>query len=213
MPRITGIVPSTEQPGHVVILVDGAPFATVPAETADRLALEEGADAEEALPLGPLDRATQKTYDRALNVLSYRHRSAHELRTRLLEKGEPAAQVEVVIARLVANGLLDDARFAEAKARSGMLGKGRSRWRLEHDLAQRGVPREVARAAIAQVLSDEGTDEVGVAERAARKKLRSLSHLPPPEQRQKLYAWLARQGFSPDVVRSALDAVLARDTE
>jgi regulatory protein len=208
MPVITGLVPSAEQPGHVVILVDGVPFATVPAEAAARLDLSAGASAESAEPLGPLDRATQSTYDRALRVLSYGARSEHELRTRLLDKGEPPAQIEVVLTRLRAHGLLDDAQFAAGRARTGMLGKARSRRRLQQDLAQRGVSREVASAAITKVLADEGTDEAAVAVRAAQKKHRSLTHLPPQEQRHKLYAFLARQGYTPDQVRHALRVVL-----
>lgn len=208
MAIITGIVPSPDQPGHVIILVDGVAFATVPAENVARLGLEEGAAAAAAEPLGLMDSATQKTYERALNMLSFRARSGKELEKRLIEKGEPADKVAIVMARLRANGLIDDARFAEAKARSGIVGKARGRRRLEQDLAQRGVPREVASAAIRQVLEDEGTDEVAVATRAARKKLRSLERLEPMEQRQKLYGYLARQGHPPEVVRKAVRAVL-----
>lgn len=161
-----------------------------------------------AVLLRPLDAETQKTYERALRLLSFRARSAKELHDRLLEKGEPAAQVEAVMARLLANGLVDDTRYAEARARSGIVGKARSSRRLQQDLARRGVSREVAAAAIQTVLADEGTDEVAVAERAARKKLRSLAQLEPAERRQKLWAFLARQGYGPDVVRRALRAVL-----
>lgn len=239
MPIITGIVPSPDRPGHVVILVDGVPFATVPEERAAGFTIEHqrGASADDGAddpsepvgagdprePVGaddprepvdagdprrPLGAAAQKTYDRALRLLSFRARSAKELEKRLIEKGEPRDQVERVLARLLSSGLLDDARFAEAKARSGIVGKARSRRRIEQDLARKGVARDVADAAIRQVMADEGTDEAAVAERAARKKLRSLARLDGAEQRQKLYAYLARQGYAPDVVRRVLRAVL-----
>lgn len=208
MPIITGIVPSAERPGHVVILVDGVAFATVPERAVERLALAEGGAADAAEPLRPLEGSAQKTYERALGLLSFRARSAKELTKRLREKGEPAAEVERVIARLLANGLLDDARFAEGRARAGIVGKARSRRRIEQDLAQRGVAREVAGAAVQRVLAEEGTDEVAVAERAARKKLRTLSRLDPAAQRQKLYAYLARQGHAADVVRRVMRIVL-----
>lgn len=221
MPIITGIVPSPDRPGHVVILVDGVPFATVPEERAAGFTIEHerGASADDGAgdpreppgaddPLRPLGAAAQKTYDRALRLLSFRARSAKELEKRLIEKGEPRDQVDRVIARLSSSGLLDDARFAEAKARSGIVGKARSRRRIEQDLARKGVARDVADAAIRQVMADEGTDEAAVAERAARKKLRSLSRLDAAEQRRKLYAFLARQGYAPDVVRRVLGAVL-----
>ena len=164
--------------------------------------------ASPAEPLEPLDRATQQTYERALDLLSFRARSARQLHARLLAKGEPAAQVEAVIARLCAAGLLDDARFAEARARAGIVGKARSRRRTVEDLVQKGVTREVAGAAVRQVLDDEGTDELALAMRAAEKKLRSLARAEPQARRQKLYAFLARQGYAADVVRRTMRALL-----
>ncbi|XXX77582.1 regulatory protein RecX [Sorangium sp. So ce134] len=208
MPIITGIVPSPDKPGHVVILVDGVAFATVPEASAAGLAPGQDSPGAAAEPRRNAAAGEQKTYERALRLLSFRARSARELEKRLIEKGEPREHVAIAIARLSANGLLDDARFAEAKARAGIVGKPRSRRRIEQDLARKGVARDVAEAAIRRVMADEGTDELAVAERAARKKLRSLSRLDPAEQRQKLHAFLARQGYAPDVARRALRAVL-----
>ncbi len=206
MPTITGLVPSPDRPGYVLILVDGKPFATVPAENAERLA--EGGDAGDAERFLPLKAATQKTYERALNLLSFRARSAKELGKRLREKGEPAEEIDAVLTRLLQNGLLDDARYAESKARSGIVGKARSRRRMQQDLAQRGVAREVVDKAITTAYAEEGTSELAVAERAARKKMRSLGRHDAQEQKQKLYAFLARQGYPGDVVRKVMKRVL-----
>ena len=206
MPTITGLVPSPDRPGYVLILVDGKPFATVPAENAERLA--EGGDAGDAERFLPLKAATQKTYERALNLLSFRARSAKELGKRLREKGEPAEEIDAVLTRLLQNGLLDDARYAESKARSGIVGKARSRRRMQQDLAQRGVAREVVDKAITTAYAEEGTSELAVAERAARKKMRSLGRYDAQEQKQKLYAFLARQGYPGDVVRKVMKRVL-----
>ncbi len=206
MPTITGLVPSPDRPGYVLILVDGKPFATVPAENAERLA--EGGDAGDAERFLPLTAATQKTYERALNLLSFRARSAKELGKRLREKGEPAEEIDAVLTRLLQNGLLDDARYAESKARSGIVGKARSRRRMQQDLAQRGVAREVVDKAITTAYAEEGTSELAVAERAARKKMRSLGRHDAQEQKQKLYAFLARQGYPGDVVRKVMKRVL-----
>jgi regulatory protein len=159
-------------------------------------------------PLPALDPAASATYERALDLLSARARSARRLEQRLLEKGEPAAAVAIVIERLVANGLLDDARFAEARARAGILGKARSRRRMTEVLARDGVAREVADRAIRDVVEEEGGDELTAAVRAGEKKLRSYSKLEPLARRDKLYAFLARQGFGADIVRGALRKLL-----
>ncbi len=89
-----------------------------------------------------------------------------------------------------------------------MVGKARSRRQIEHDLVQRGVTREVAADAFRRVLEDEGTSELAVTVRAAKKKMKTLERLDPQAQRQKLYAFLARQGHAPDLVRRALREVL-----
>ena len=208
MAIITGIIPSAEKPGHVVILVDGAPFATIPASEAATLGLEEGAKAAEPEATRPIDGAEGKTYERALSLLSFRGRSVKELRKRLHEKGESAEQIAPTIERLQQSGLLDDARFAAERVRAGVVGKARSRRQIEHDLVQRGVTREVAADAFRRVLEDEGTSELAVTVRAAKKKMKTLERLDPQAQRQKLYAFLARQGHSPDLVRRALREVL-----
>ena len=54
MAIITGIIPSSEKPNHVVILVDGVPFATVPAREVSKLGLKEGATACEHVASGIL---------------------------------------------------------------------------------------------------------------------------------------------------------------
>jgi regulatory protein len=149
-----------------------------------------------------------KTYDKALNLLSFRERSSKELAKRLKDKGEAPEAIDQAVSRLHENGLLDDTRFAESRARSGIVGKARSRRRIQQDLAQRGVSREVADQAITKVLDEEGTSELLLAERAARKKLRSLDRYEGQEKRQKLYAFLARQGYPGDVVSKVLKRVL-----
>src|SRR5690348_12214823 len=99
MPIITGIAPSPDKPGHVVILVDGVPFATVPEEAAAGLTPGQASPGAAAEPLGKAGDAAQKTYERALRLLSFQARSARELEKRLIEKGEPREHVSTAIAR------------------------------------------------------------------------------------------------------------------
>ncbi|MBK6464239.1 MAG: regulatory protein RecX [Myxococcales bacterium] len=182
-----------------VLRVDGAPLGGAAGALADdpnRLTFSSAKD------------PAAKTYARALRLLTLRARTVHELRGSLLEKGEPAENVEPVLSRLTVAGLLNDAKFAEDRARAQLMGKARSRRRLEHDLAARGVPREVASAAIRRALVVAETTEADVAEQAARRKHRALARLPLEEQRVKLFAYLARQGHPADAARDAVRKVL-----
>jgi regulatory protein len=137
-------------------------------------------------------------------MLARAPRSARDLRRRLLLKGEPERDVEAAIERLTAAGLLNDSAYARAFVRSKVSSQGFSRRRLQLELAKRGVAREVADAAIVEILEDEGIDESATVERVARKKLRTLSGLDEETQRRRLLAYLARRGYDVDAVRAVL---------
>jgi len=155
------------------------------------------------------EAAIVATYDRALNMIALRARSAAELRRLLVRKGEPAEYVDVAIERLVRAGFLDDASFAKQFARSKALGAGLSRRRVQQELAKRGVSREIAESAIAELFVDEQIDEEGTLERVARKKLKSLARLDAPVQRRRLYAFLARRGYDSDDIARTVRTVTA----
>lgn len=151
--------------------------------------------------------AETTTYDRALNMLAFRARTVSELRRRLLQKGEDAADVEVVITRLCDQKLLDDAEFARQYARTKVLGAGASRRRIGQELARKGVPRDVADSAIDALQESEGIDLAASIHKVAGKKWRSLSKLDDFTRRRRLYAFLARRGFNPDEIRDVMSAL------
>lgn len=140
-------------------------------------------------------------------MLARAPRSTRDLRRRLLLKGEPEAEVDVAIERLEAAGLLDDAAYARAFVRAKVSSQGFSRRRLQLELAKRGVARDVADAAIVEVLHDDAVDESANIERVARKKLRTLKGLEEQTQRRRLSAYLARRGYDVDDVRAVLRKV------
>lgn len=156
------------------------------------------------------DDGLQRVVDRAIALLSYRSRSARDLEAKLVEKGEDPQLAALAIARLAELGLLDDRRFAESRTRSQVAG-ARSVRRMQRDLTQKGVDASTAREAVAQVLRDEGRTERDLARQAAQKKLRSLDREGDPRvRRQKLLAFLARQGFSADASMAAVRALDAK---
>jgi regulatory protein len=140
-------------------------------------------------------------------MLARAPRSVRDLRRRLLLKGETEADVDATIERLTAAGLLDDATYARAFVRSKVSSQGFSRRRLQLELAKRGVTREVAEAAIVEVLHDDDVDEAANIERVARKKLRALQGLDEETQQRRLFAYLARRGYDIDDVRAVVRVV------
>ena len=207
MPVITGIVPSLRKQGRFDLLVDGRHEATLSIELVERLALAVGRRYEDVRDAVRREVALLATYDRALNLLALRARSARELRRQLVRKGEPADQVDAAITRLEGAGLLDDAAFARQFARSKAVGGGMSRRRIQQELGRRGVARQIGDDAISDVFVDEQLDESAVVEQAARKKLRSLEKLDAATRKRRLYAFLARRGYDLDDIRHVMQVI------
>ena len=149
--------------------------------------------------------------DKALDLLAVRARSARDLRMRLRRAGAPEADITWAIDRLVRQGLLDDAVYARQVARAKVLGGGVSRRKVATELRRRGVSAETADEAIDATLSEVDLDEEGAALQAAEKRMRALASLDPKQQRQRLYAYLARRGFESDVVRRVITEVQRRN--
>ena len=108
------------------------------------------------------------------------------------------AAVPQIVARMIALGLIDDAAFAQARARSLALG-GRSRRGIAARLAAKGISQERIGAA----LPDIETSEMLAALILIRKrKLGGFRRGEPNENRE--FGVLARAGFSRDIAIKAL---------
>ncbi|MDB4869968.1 MAG: Regulatory protein recX [Gemmatimonadales bacterium] len=143
-------------------------------------------------------------YNYALNLLSARPYATSALRRKLIQKEYLAADADDAIRRLVDNGLLNDAKYAEQYARSKILSTGASKRRLQQDLFRKGIKGDIAADAIAAVLEDEEIDPAVVVERVAKKKLAQLGDLEPLVIRRRLFAFLARRGYDVDEIKSVV---------
>ncbi|MBE3596084.1 MAG: RecX family transcriptional regulator [Hydrogenibacillus sp.] len=154
--------------------------------------------ADDIARLSALERQSA-AYRRALLFLSYRPRTIREVRVDLGRRGY-AAEAEAVIARLVAEGYLDDRRFAQMWIEERKRSRPRSRAALLDELAVRGVPRDVALAALGDYTeADEFEAAVRLAApyfRRARGDLRTRV--------QKTLAYLGRHGFSAETAYAAV---------
>jgi len=137
---------------------------------------------------------------RALRLLERRPHAAGELKRKLLQRGYDPAVVRRVIEKLTDIGLLNDEKFAGNFVRYRLSGAPRGPRRLAAELVSRGVERTLAESTSRAAMGEKG--EAGQALLAARKylKLRPLKHAgersaEAAKERQKVIAWLARQGF------------------
>ncbi|MGH7650293.1 MAG: regulatory protein RecX [Gemmatimonadaceae bacterium] len=143
-------------------------------------------------------------YNYALNLLAARPYPVRSLERKLAQKEYSPSEVGDAVERLLENGLLDDARYAEQYARSKILSTGASKRRLQQELYRKGIKGELATTAIATVIEQEEIDPAVVIERVARKKLAQLGNLEPLVVRRRLFAFLARRGYDLDEIKSVV---------
>lgn len=208
---ITGIVASPRAPGRFTVMIDGRAGPTLGLEAIERLHLAVGgstvgreqelADEENAL----------RVYDRAVAMLAARGRAARDLERTLVRKGEAPEMVRKAVERLIAQGFLDDAAFARSFVRAKAGNAGLAKRRLELELTRKGVERSVISDAIGEVFSEDEVDERSAAEQLARKRNRSLGDADALSRRRRLYSYLARRGYSPDVIAAAVSSVVRGD--
>ena len=154
-----------------------------------------------------------KAYEYALNLLSARAYSERNLRRKLVQKEFDPEEIDATMERLTASKLLDDTKFAAEYARQKLVVGGSSARRVEQELQKKGIGREQAKEAIGTVVGDESVDEGASAEKAARKKFKSLSGLEPDVQRRRLFGFLARRGFDLDDVKRAVAKVISEEED
>jgi regulatory protein len=106
-----------------------------------------------------------------------------------------------VVASLAASRVVDDAAYAETRARA-LLRAGRSRAVVGRRLAQSGIGAEILRTALDV---DPAHDLAAALLLARRRRLGGFAdHPPDPAIRQRELGILARAGFSHDVAQAAL---------
>jgi regulatory protein len=154
-----------------------------------------------------MPRPAPTPYNYALNLLAARPYSTQSLRRKLVQKEYSPDEVSSTIDRLLDNGLLNDARYAEQYARSKILTTGASKRRLQQDLYRKGIKGDTATTAIATVLETEEIDPAKVIEKVAEKKLAQLGNLDPLVIRRRLFAFLARRGYDLDEIKRVVSAL------
>lgn len=163
----------------------------------------------------PDPAARERVKARALRLLARREHGVRELGEKLLRKaGTDPAHIRTVVQELVDQGLLSDARYAEAFARDAVRLKPRARRQLVGELVGRGVPAPVAGRSVDAAFADEEVDDDVLARRLAESYLPRIASRPPEARWRRLAAYLQRRGFDNERIYAVCAAVLPEiDTE
>jgi len=148
-------------------------------------------------------------YEIAVRALMRRAHSVHEMKQKLERRSDNKLLVQVVIARLKENGMIDDARYAKQFARQRTETRKQGKFRISRDLRARGVPDRHIEAALKE--SAEQNDEATMVRQRIERKLRAFRGEIDEKKMASIYGSLLRAGFSADVVRRELKAIVKED--
>ena len=143
-------------------------------------------------------------YVDGLKMLARRELSEAQIRQRLARRGHDEDEVDAAVARLKAERAIDDARVAEAIARTETAVKRRGKLRVTRQLESAGIARATARQAVDQIFADVDADALLAA--ALAKRLRGAASIKDDREFQRLYRYLIGQGFEADQVMRVLTA-------
>ncbi len=184
---VTRMVPKTKN--RVQIDLDGQYGFSLSKKLAQEVQLDEALHEDRISELIERDQQLA-AYEQALRLLSYRPRTERELRRRYKQKEWPEQVQEAALDRLKAEGLVDDAAFAELWIENRREFRPRGAWALRSELGAKGVSRELIEIAL------EDFNEEEAARRAAQEGARRYQHLSPDTFRRRLSAYLSRRGFA-----------------
>ena len=139
----------------------------------------------------------QRAKSRAVWYLDRKDRTSKDLYNKLCTAGFDKKAVAKVIGRLTEVGLIDDRRFAENYAERLLEGNTSKREAFAK-LLQKGVPYDMAK----EVLAENEVDEISQIKNLIERKYRTK--LAAENGAQKVFAALARKGFSYEAVKTAL---------
>lgn len=152
---------------------------------------------------GDVDHSPDQRDDRVeralLKKLRTRSLSVREARAAISRPDLAPAAVDEALAAFIRRGYLDDAALADQLVRAGTERKGQGRQVLAQSLAKRGIPRDIADAALAEMPDDD-------AERAlafARTRVHALRNVPPDAAQRRLVGQLSRRGYPASVALTA----------
>jgi regulatory protein len=150
-------------------------------------------------------KAIKRAHNVSLHALSGKSHSVAEMREKLTARELPDEAIESELEELSRVGLLDDDALARDLVERYGTRDRLARSAVEQKLRARKLPQGVIEHALAELESDA---EGGLAEEAARERVRKMGSLAPAVAKRRLYSYLQRKGFSSGDISEAISAVL-----
>jgi regulatory protein len=135
-------------------------------------------------------------------MLARRELSEEQIRQRLARKAHDPHEIDEAIERLRGERAIDDARVAEAIARTEVGVRKRGKLRVQQRIERAGIARATARRAVDETF--EAIDGAALLQASLAKRLRGRETIEDDRELERLYRYLVAQGFEPERVIEAL---------
>jgi regulatory protein len=133
----------------------------------------------------------------AFLLLKFRLRSENELRLRLKQKGFSEELSQDTVNFLKDKEFIDDHVFAKGWVASRLKRPFGLR-KIRQELIQKGLDKEIIENSLSQV--KEYYNESQIVGQLAQQRFSKLKNIEPLKAKARVYGYLMRRGFSPDVV-------------
>jgi len=140
---------------------------------------------------------SQKAKEYAFLLLKFRLRSEKELFLRLKKKGYPEQVIRQTLVFLKEKRFIDDNLFAKSWIES-RLKRPLGLRRIREELKLKGLDKEIIESKISQAKKDYSEEDC--VRRIAQEKFDKLKGAEPYSAKRRVYAFLLRRGFSPEIV-------------
>jgi regulatory protein len=148
--------------------------------------------------------SAEKARAYAFLLLKFRLRSEDELKVRLKQKGFSEELAAGTVSFLKDKEFIDDRVFAKAWV-SSRLKRPLGLRKIKQELAQKGIAKEIISEALAQ--ANEQYSESQIVSQLAQQRFSKLKAIEPLKARARVYGYLMRRGFSPDIVSEVIRTV------
>ena len=139
----------------------------------------------------------EKAKDYAFLLLKFRLRSEKELCSRLKKKNFGETIIKETLSFLKDKGFIDDKYFAKTWIES-RINKPLGIRRLKVELKTKGIDKEIIDSQIEEIKKDYSEEDVVT--KFAKERLDKLKGIEPQKAKRRIFMYLLRRGFSPEVV-------------
>lgn len=148
----------------------------------------------------------KRAKDKALKYLGYKMRSKNQVIKKLQEYEFPPNVINKVIKVLEKYNYINDEDFAKAFIKDKLNLKGHGVFKISYDLKMLGVDEEIFKKYLydEEFINEEKKAKDLLLKKLGNKNIEDLDY----KEKQKIYAYLARRGFSYDSIKKAFNSLL-----